>query len=140
MKYLPPNIFDFDSVHDGTASMSRARGRAGPSQTVPASALSSAAEQAMSLVSTFFTAQAKASVPPPAVPPVPQISRPQVSLVTLPLPTPAAELPRFLEDFWQVKWIDIIGHSAAFEAAALSPDLFPHLTIARITEIMLKPI
>ena len=93
----------------------------------------------MSLVSAFFTAQAKASVPPPAVPPVLHISRPQVSLVTSPLPTPAAELPRFLEDFCRVKGIDIIGHSAAFEAAALSPDLFPHLTVARIIEITSLP-
>ena len=139
-KYQPPNIPDFDGMHNGTNSISRARGRTGLSSqaaSMNTSTSSSAAEQAMSMMSAFFTAQAKVAAPPPTglLLPPPQASRQHTPLLTFPLPTPAAELQRCLEDFRQLKGIDIIGCRATLEASALSPDIFPHLTVARITEL-----
>ncbi|KIM71956.1 hypothetical protein PILCRDRAFT_93651 [Piloderma croceum F 1598] len=103
-KYQPPNIPDFDSAHDGGGTMSRSRGHSGPVAQPTAGPSSSTAEQAISMMTAFFSAQAKA---PPAAAPVlpepifapPPIRQHNQSLVTFPLPTPAIEVQRFLEDF-----------------------------------------
>src|ERR1700727_3093595 len=56
-KYQPPNIPDFDGVNDTGPSMSRSRGRSGPTaQPTAAPSSSAAAEQAMSLMTAFFAA------------------------------------------------------------------------------------
>jgi hypothetical protein len=101
---------------------------------------SSTAEQAISMMAAFFAAQAKA--PPTAAPIIPEpifgpppIHQRKPSLLTFPLPTPAMEVQRFLEDFRRLKGIDIIDCRAVLEASALTPDILPHLTLARVTEL-----
>ena len=72
---------------------------------------SSAAEQAITMMTAFFTAQAKAPAPAaaPVIAPPPIIPQHNSSLLTFPLPTSAAEIQRFLEDFHHLKSIDITG-------------------------------
>jgi len=93
------------------------------------------------MMTAFFVAQAKASLPVAApIIPEPIFGSPPVrqhirSLLTFPLPTPAAEVQRFLEDFWRLKGIDIIDRRAVLEASALTPDILSHVTLARVTEL-----
>src|ERR1700676_437419 len=114
MKYQPPNIPDFDGAHDGGRTMSRSQGRSGPVAQPTTGPSSSTAEQANSMMTAFFAAQAKASLPVAApIIPEPIFGPPPVrqricSLLTFPLPTPTAEVQRFLEDFQRLKGIDII--------------------------------
>jgi hypothetical protein len=58
--------------------------------------------------------------------------------VATPLPALAAEVHQFLKDFWQLKGINIIASQAAFEASVPTPDILPHLSIMRITELIRK--
>jgi len=93
-------------------------------------------EQAMNLMTAFFAVQAKAPALVPAAPTLPlPLDRHGPSLHTFPLPTPEAEVQRFLEDFHRLKGIDIINCQAAFEASALTPDILPHLSVVRVTEL-----
>jgi hypothetical protein len=90
------------------------------------------------MMTAFFSAQAKA--PPAAAPVLPVFAPPPIrqrnqSLVTFPLPTPAIEVQRFLEDFRRLKGIDIIDCRAVLEASALTPDILSHLTLSRVTEL-----
>ena len=89
------------------------------------------------MMTAFFAAQAKtpSTVAAPSAPPFPPASQRNLSLLTFPLPIPVAEIQRFLEDFRCLKGIDIINCQAALEASALSPDILPHLTIARLMEL-----
>jgi len=138
-KYQPPNIPDFDGVNDAGLSMSRSRGRSGPTAQTVSGPSSSAAEQAMNMMTAFFAAQTKPA-PAPAfaapieLPPLP-IDRRGPSLLTFPLPAPSAEFQRFLEDFRRLKGINILAHQVAFEASAFTPDILPHVSVARLTEL-----
>jgi hypothetical protein len=89
----------------------------------------------MSMMTAFFAAQAKASVQAPTPAAMPPPSVPATRLVNFPLPPPAEELRRFLEDFRRVKGIDITACIPIFEQSALTPDIIPYLTVARITEL-----
>jgi hypothetical protein len=129
--------------------MSRSCGRAGTSFQAPApthvavaGSSVSPADQAMSMMTAFFTAQAKASAPAPtpalsAMLPPPSVPAPRLINFPLPpLPPPAEELQRFLEDFRQAKGINITSCRPIFEQSALTQDVIPYLTIARITELV----
>ena len=60
-KYKPPNIAEFDGVQDGSLAPIRPRAR---NMAVKFTAAEpSAAEQALTMMSAFFAAQAKASAP-----------------------------------------------------------------------------
>ena len=135
-KYLPPNIPDFNGVHDSTCSISTPHGCAGPlSQAAPTPSSTSTTEHTMSLMMDFLTVQAKATMPTPA-PPLPvQMSHQNTPIVTFPLSTLAAELQRFLEDFCCLKGIGITTYCATLKACVLSPDIFAHLTVTRITKL-----
>lgn len=90
-------------------------------------------------MTAFFAAQTKPA-PAPAfaapieLPPLP-IDRRGPSLLTFPLPAPSAEFQRFLEDFRRLKGINILAHQVAFEASAFTPDILPHVSVARLTEL-----
>jgi hypothetical protein len=119
--------------------MSRSRGRTGPTVQTNAGPSSTAAEKAIDLMMAFLTAQANASAAPAFAAPVEPLPLPLdrrgPSLLTFPLPTPMAEVQRFLEDFHRLKGIDITTCQAVFEASALTPDILPHLSVARVTEL-----
>jgi len=100
---------------------------------------SSAAEQAMNMMTAFFAAQTKpapapAFAAPIVLPPLPT-DRCGPSLLTFPLPIPSAEFQRFLEDFRRLKGIDILAQRVTFEASAFTPDILPHISVARLTEL-----
>ena len=87
-------------------------------------------------MTAFFAMQAKtpAFAAPVEALPLPSDRR-GPSLLTFPLPSPTAEVQRFLEDFRRLKGIDITTCQAAFEASALTPDILPHLSVTRVTEL-----
>jgi hypothetical protein len=88
------------------------------------------------MMTAFFATQAKtpAFAAPVEALPLP-LDRRGPSLLTFPLPAPTAEVQRFLEDFRRLKGIDITTCQAAFEASALTPDILPHLSVTRVTEL-----
>jgi hypothetical protein len=96
----------------------------------------------MSVITAFFEAQAKASAARRATSPIERIVLPAASeqsrakhIVAFPLPTPAAELQRFLEDFRRLKGIDVLSSCAALAAAAIRPGLLTYLSLTRLMEL-----
>jgi hypothetical protein len=93
----------------------------------------------MNMMTAFFAAQTKPAPAPPFGAPIalslPPADRRGPSLLTFPLPTPSNELHRFLEDFCRLKGIDIRACQAAFEASAFTPDILPHISVTRLTEL-----
>ena len=85
-------------------------------------------------MTAFFAAQAKASARRPPSPLDP-IAPPPHLIVKLPLPTPAAEIQRFLEDFRRLKGIDALASCAALSACAIAPGILTHLSMARVMEL-----
>jgi hypothetical protein len=90
-------------------------------------------------MAAFFAAQAKAAVS--ALAPVQPIEQPSVralphaQLVASPLPPPAMELLRFLEDLNRIKGIDVRGSQAVLEASAITPHLLAHLGLSCVMEL-----
>ena len=96
----------------------------------------------MSVMTAFFEAQAKASAAHHAPSPIERIVLPAASeqsrakhIVAFPLPTPAIELQRFLEDFQCLESIDVLSLYATLMAAAIRPGLLTHLSLTRLMEL-----
>jgi len=130
-KYQPPNIAEFDGAQDGRLPQSRSRGRQAQSSQAPVSP----ASQAMSLMTAFFEAQAKASVPPSSTAVVPRSATMPPCYPAHPLPLPGDELRRFLEDFFLVKGIDICDCRSALDSSAITPDIVSHMSVVRLREL-----
>lgn len=90
-------------------------------------------------MTAFFNAQARTTAPPPlaaAMPTPPSsIPRRKALVVSTPLPPPAEELQRFLEDLNRVKAINVISSAGAFDQSGVTPDIIPYLPVTRIAEL-----
>lgn len=130
-KYQPPNIAEFDGAQDGRLPQSRSHGRQAQSSQAPVSP----ASQAMSLMTAFFEAQAKASVPASTTAAIPHSVTTLSRYPAHPLPLLGDELRRFLQDFFLVKGIDIRDCQSTLDSSAITPDIISHMSVSRLCEL-----
>jgi hypothetical protein len=141
-KHDPPNVAEFDGVHDGRLSAVKSRRCTGPHPaTVQFGSVSDSASMLMAaslpLLGNLSSKCAWSLSPikaPPAVPKTPThhtLPSPPIS----PFPGISSELCTCLSDFVEAKGIDMTACEDALLALKLTPDIIPLVPVDRLCSV-----
>ncbi|KAI8968142.1 hypothetical protein BD414DRAFT_429460, partial [Trametes punicea] len=145
-KWIPPDSDDFNAVHNGQLSGSKARGRSGPHQPLSLQPSASVLPTSnttqvlfMGLISLFNCSCWPAASPVAYSAMNLPLTPHHVMLALIPsspIPPPAKELHQFLITFCAKKDIDLLTYEGALCALDHTPDIISRVSLSRLQEVM----